>query len=761
MQTNPLLPTPEKTSLRSVLLVPIVALTLLAAASYLGMKLVLPHDARKLIFHQTNDGWQQLPSAGGYPEMLRVSSRGTVWLRTWGKDGLNRWDGTAWQRYKETDLGPKNSYTDSNFVLDGEEVWAPTETGVQHWDGKRWQSYREVPVSRGASIVAAGGQVWVIDSSGNFSHFEGGRWRSHKLVAPGLNWTEDQNGWRSPQLARTPDGALWLAYDGIWRFDGANWEQVTAGTDDLKDAYLVGAAGNLLWLSDQDGLRSVSMDGRNWTFYPPAQTGLAQEAHDVASAGGRTWFASGTGLVEFDGTHWRSLPLPVPGVAGIQRVAAGLDGALWVIGSPPQRSRRAMQYGAYFSILMLLGVVAASIWIFRRLGRRRLQQHQRVTQAVQHATGEVPVELEQAEQRMVQSSSWWATAALYIGAFAGYVIISHVWPKARMWQIPVIVVAIHLANTLRESLVKRRPKPSDPIGPGETSRYDWEKTWKALAGGLLLLAVYNADWIPALKFLPRYTFWILMAVLIGHSSLMMYLVNRAGRRGDYDGALKIIRWFHFYNTSGTEPLRLSGHYLLLAGRYREAEDSLRRSLASSHASKNYAFALEYLGDAQMEQGRYNEATRSYEAALHAFSWVRRPYRGMAEMLLRQGKNPEQALEYVELILDSAGLAWQERQLNDSAKDDYWGLKAWALARLGRSSEVETAIENALKATNKTSHPDLATTHYRAGMAMQALGNQSSANEHFKQALELDPQGRRGTLAQTELRNGTVWEGVSK
>jgi len=131
------------------------------------------------------------------------------------------------------------------------------------------------------------------------------------------------------------------------------------------------------------------------------------------------------------------------------------------------------------------------------------------------------------------------------------------------------------------------------------------------------------------------------------------------------------------------------------------------------------------------------------------------------MLLRQGKNPEQALEYVELILDSAGLGWQERQLNTRAQDDYWGLKAWALARLGRSSEVETAIENALKATDKTSRPDLATTHYRAGMAMQALGKQTAANEYFKRALQLDRLGRRGTLAQTELRNGTVWAGVSK
>ena len=115
---------------------------------------------------------------------------------------------------------------------------------------------------------------------------------------------------------------------------------------------------------------------------------------------------------------------------------------------------------------------------------------------------------------------------------------------------------------------------------------------------------------------------------------------------------------------------------------------------------------------------------------------------------------------MESILDFSDVAWHQRKLNGRAQDDYWALKAWALARLGRSSEVEPAIENALKATDRTSLPDLAATHYRAGMAMQALGKQSSANEHFKRALELDPAGRRGTLSRAALRDSKVLGGVT-
>ena len=122
------------------------------------------------------------------------------------------------------------------------------------------------------------------------------------------------------------------------------------------------------------------------------------------------------------------------------------------------------------------------------------------------------------------------------------------------------------------------------------------------------------------------------------------------------------------------------------------------------------------------------------------------------MLLRQGKNPAQALEYIEKIIDFTGLTWRQRKMNGKPQDDYWALKAWALAEMGRASEVPDAIENALKATDPKVRPDMATTHYRIGMAMQALGNLTSANAHFKLAVEFDPKGRRGTQATAALRS---------
>lgn len=304
--------------------------------------------------------------------------------------------------------------------------------------------------------------------------------------------------------------------------------------------------------------------------------------------------------------------------------------------------------------------------------------------------------------------------------------------------------------TFQESLTKRKPKPSDPIGPGSPSRYDWGKTGSALAGGAFVILLWNADRLPMLSFLRGRMFLTVLIGLSVYHGLMVSLMNAALRRGDYDRALNIIRWFHFYNPSSVEALRMTGHVLVAAGRYREAEDTLRQSLASAHARESYGTALEHLGDALMEQGRYDEAMRSYEAAVYAFSWRRRPYRGMAEMLLRQGKQTEQALNWIEKIIDFTGLSYGQRKRNGRPQDDYWALKAWALARMGRRQEAESAIESALKATDKRVLPDLATTYYRAGMAMQVLGDETKAREYMKRAAELDPVGRRGTLAKAAM-----------
>src|SRR5258708_35780960 len=116
--------------------------------------------------------------------------------------------------------------------------------------------------------------------------------------------------------------------------------------------------------------------------------------------------------------------------------------------------------------------------------------------------------------------------------------------------------------------MKRKPKAADPIGPGGPSRYDWGKTWKAVAGGVLLIVLVNIDRLPALKFLSGNIFWLFLLVPFGYKTLQTSLLNSAVRRSDYDAALKKIRWFHFCNAGGLEPVPMSSALLVITRRRR-------------------------------------------------------------------------------------------------------------------------------------------------------------------------------------------------
>jgi tetratricopeptide (TPR) repeat protein len=743
-------PTPKKASLTA----PMILMAVMSAALIFGVQWVrsLARSASPIL-HQTKSDWQQLPTPAGYPEKLRISNGGTVWLLTWGKTGLNRWNGSGWQYIKDTNRETKTVYHDGTFALDGEEVWYPAEKGVLHWDGQSWHSYSEVTPSQGASIVAGSGQVWIVDHTNQFFHFEKGKWTTKKLALPGMRASTEND---APELARTNDGTVWLVSRMLWRLNGDIWLPVIADGKLLDHVTLIGGARDRLWLSDATGLRWISKDAAGQS-YAEEQTGIPDDltVDDITTNGKLTWFATFQGLFEFDGSNWRHIPNPSERVPGIHAVAAAPDGTLWAVGISPGGLFKNVRYLIFFAFLVPLGMMVALAWFLQRLRRRGLDQHQRVTQAVQHATGEVPVELEIGQRQL--SGAGWVWAVQIFGSGIGYYLLRRVWPQAPIWTIPVLFIAIHLVITFQQSLVKRKPQAWDPIGPGAPSRYDWGKTLKSVAGGLFLILIFSANRFPALHFLRGYTLWAVLAVVIGYKALALRVMHQAVRRGDYEGALKIIRWFHFYNPSGSEALRLSGHILLLAGRYPEAEDALRRSFTSSHAGATYGMALEYLGDTLLEERLYDEALRCFEAALHTLTWFRRPYRGMAEMLLRQGKDPQKALQYVESIIDFAGLSQLQIRNNGHPQDDYWSLKAWALASMGRSSEVAGAIENALKATSPKCRPDLAATHYRAGMAMQVLGNISEAQEHFRQAVEFDPNGRRGTLAKTAMAKAALKE----
>src|SRR5271165_825903 len=377
---NPLQPTLEKPSANPWLSWPMAVLVLLVAGfSFAVRQMGSQMTNLHFIYHQTANGWDQVRTPAGYPEMIRVTSGGTVWARTFGTAVFARWDGKKWRYFQNREIGVRSGSEDRDFAIDGEDLWAPTAEGVLHFDGQRWRCYQEAAASEGASIVAGGGEVWVIDPAGKLSHFVAGKWKNEKLPA-----AKPANADRTPRLARTVNGTVWLAWQGLWRWDGGNWLAVT------EDADLIGAAGDRVWLSGRrsgtQAFRSVSLDGKHWDSYPPSQTGI-ENPLDVAAAGGKTWFATPKGLVEFDGATWRTLPLASKELSGYRAATVGPGGDLWLIGTPTPETLRAFRRMVPVMLLAPVAVIALVVWMYWRSRRRRLRQHQLVSSAVQHATG--------------------------------------------------------------------------------------------------------------------------------------------------------------------------------------------------------------------------------------------------------------------------------------------------------------------------------------------------------------------------------------
>src|ERR1051325_951287 len=106
MSTNSLPLNSASTSPKRSLWLPAAILLILVAASFMASKwLFRKIGSEPFIYRQTATGWQKLPAPYGYPESLRVTSRGTVWLLTWGQSAFSRWNGTGWQNYTAADLG--------------------------------------------------------------------------------------------------------------------------------------------------------------------------------------------------------------------------------------------------------------------------------------------------------------------------------------------------------------------------------------------------------------------------------------------------------------------------------------------------------------------------------------------------------------------------------------------------------------------------------------------------------------------------------
>jgi tetratricopeptide (TPR) repeat protein len=240
---------------------------------------------------------------------------------------------------------------------------------------------------------------------------------------------------------------------------------------------------------------------------------------------------------------------------------------------------------------------------------------------------------------------------------------------------------------------------------------------------------------------------VLVFVLHFVRHVLPSMIARKGfAHGTYDQALRHLKWLERLHLWSPSLLYFKGTILMFAGRDREAEAVLRECLA-----RDKRLGLVNLGYVLLSQRRFAEAAQALDEAIRLEPKKAVAYSSRAEVYLQQGIEPQKAIELLE-----RGIEYKRTDTQSRVDLHIFGYlfanRAWALFLLDRQVEAEAAVQEAGQAAAaKMLKPGRAGVHYHIGKALVAGGQVQPAMQHFRQAREIDPDGRYAALSEVELR----------
>jgi hypothetical protein len=309
---------------------------------------------RQIAFGRDGSAWMRRDVADSDvdAEVIRVGEPGSFTIGT--SPGLGASDlavapdGTVWSLWTDYVVETDEPVTDVFRLEDG--VWVKHDSEMDSGSG-------------GALEILADGSVWVRDGRA-LRRLEADGSTAFPYEDAGISLPAEQERVSDDDLAATPDGTLWLAFDatedaagGLVRFDGTSWERVDPLGDRYQstaDAVAVGDGG-VVWaaltacrgqgcLDDYAKLRHflARYDGTTWTVLDE-DDGVARtnapggwKADLAVSPDGlllTTLDKPGSGSVALFNADGRveRLPRQRIGTLALQDIAAAPDGSFWVL----------------------------------------------------------------------------------------------------------------------------------------------------------------------------------------------------------------------------------------------------------------------------------------------------------------------------------------------------------------------------------------------------------------------------------------------
>jgi tetratricopeptide (TPR) repeat protein len=263
----------------------------------------------------------------------------------------------------------------------GGNLWVATEKGVYRFDGSRWTEAPEAsPAGRPAALAASANGVWVLNTLGDLSHFDGQKWSHETLGGRAPSGPGAASGTRTAaaQLAAAGDGTLWMLLDGLWRLSGNVWTEVRPEDQQAIGWRLAGANSGAAWLTRGNEVEAVLPDGSVDVRFRADAPGIAGgEVYGVIASPEALWLVTEGGFAVHDGAGWRTLGAP-PHSGGVLNAVSAFDGGLFAIASAPPPGPAARLVLALPALLVSAAALLLLAYLFRYWRRRRTASRESV-----------------------------------------------------------------------------------------------------------------------------------------------------------------------------------------------------------------------------------------------------------------------------------------------------------------------------------------------------------------------------------------------